>query len=212
MEELTLLTYPGPNDLKVRIMLAEVAAQYVVKQIDIKKGEQFHPGFLALSPNNKIPVLLDTSEGSVTIFETGAILTYLAEKYGCLLPGDQPRRAQTFAWLHFGTGGLGSTLPQLHHYLDTPQSPRVAVDRFAQEAIRLFSVLEHHLASNEYLAGEYTIADIPSYVSTSGWLRRVKALSDGKLQETPHINRWLGLIAGRVAVSSAANAARGSGE
>lgn len=207
MKDLTLLTYPGPNDLKVRIMLAEAGARYDVRRIDIKKNEQFHPGFLALSPNNKIPVLLDEGDGSVAVFETGAILTYLAEKYGCLLPVAQPRRALAFSWLHFGTGGLGSTLPQLHHYLDTPQSPPAAIDRFTQEAVRLFGVLERHLASNEYLAGEYTIADIPSYVSTSGWLKRVKEISGGKLRETPHIDRWLAGIAGRAAVLEARGAA-----
>ncbi len=208
MADLTLLTYPGPNDLKVRIMLAEVSASYAVRKIDIKAGEQFRPEFLAVSPNNKIPVLLDDRDESTAVFETGAILTYLAETHGCLLPTAAQRRAQALSWLHFGTGGLGSTLPQLHHYLDMPDSPPAVIDRFRQEAIRLFNVLERRLSSNEYLVGEYTIADIPSYVSTSGWLERVKAISQGGLQETPNIDRWLSRIASRPAVVAAVDAAR----
>lgn len=204
MSELTLFSYPGPNDRKARIMLCETGAAHGIQRIDIKNGEQFHPDFLKISPNNKIPALLDTSGASpVAVFETGAILIYLAEKYGCLLPGAQPRRAAAFAWLFFGTGGLGSTLPQLHHYLDTPGSPPEVVERFAQEALRLFTVLERHLGLNEYLAGEYSIADIPSYVSTSGWLGQVKKLSNGKLEDTPNIDRWLADVGGRGAVQRA---------
>lgn len=204
MSELTLFSYPGPNDRKARIMLCETGAAHGIQRIDIKNGEQFHPDFLKISPNNKIPALLDTSGASpVAVFETGAILIYLAEKYGCLLPAAQPRRAAAFAWLFFGTGGLGSTLPQLHHYLDTPGSPPEVGERFAQEALRLFTVLERHLGLNEYLAGEYSIADIPSYVSTSGWLGQVKKLSNGKLEDTPNIDRWLADVGGRGAVQRA---------
>jgi len=203
MSSLTLLTYPGPNDLKVRIMLAEVEASYSTRVVDIKKGEQFHPDFLAISPNNKIPVLLDEGGESTAIFETGAILVYLAEKYGKLLPESGPARAKTFSWLHFGTGGLGSTLPQVHHYLDTPGSPDIAIERFTTEAVRLFGVLERHLGSNEYLAGDYSIADIPSFVSTSGWLSRVKGLAGDKLANTPNIQRWLSAIGERPAVKNA---------
>ena len=201
MSSLTLFSYPGPNDRKARIMLCEAGAAYAVQSVDIKKGEQFHPDFLKISPNNKIPALLDAgSANQVAVFETGAILIYLAEKYGCMLPQAPDRRAQAFAWLFFGTGGLGSTLPQLHHYIDTPGSPPAVIERFAQEAVRLFMVLERHLGLNEHLAGEYSIADIPSYVSTSGWLGKVKALSGGKLQDTPNIDRWLACIDGRDAV------------
>lgn len=184
-------------------MLAEVEATYSTRVIDIKKGEQFHPDFLAISPNNKIPVLLDEGDQSTAVFETGAILIYLAEEYGRLLPASGPTRAKAFSWLHFGTGGIGSTLPQLHHYLDTPGSPDVAIDRFTNEAVRLFGVLERHLESNEYLAGDYSIADIPSYVSTSGWLSRVKARAADKLSETPNVQRWLSSIAERPAVKKA---------
>jgi len=201
MSTLTLLTYPGPNDRKARIMLSEARVPYQAKTIDIKKGEQFHPDFLKISPNNKIPALVDNSGPEpVAVFETGAILIYLAEKYNCLLPETQPRRAEAFSWLFFGTGALGGTLPQLHHYLDAAESPQLVIKRFADEAVRLFTVLERRLEQNEYLAGNYSIADIPSYVSTSGWLDRVKSLSEGKLQQTPNIDRWLNSIDGREAI------------
>jgi GST-like protein len=202
---ITFYTYPGPNHRKALIMLEESGEAYEKRTVDITKGEQFTPAFLSISPNNKIPAIVDhTPQGDVPVFETAAILIYLAEKTGRLLPADGPARADTLAWLIWGTGGVGGTLPQLHHYADLPQRVPGTVERYTAEAVRLFNVLERRLRSREYLCGDYSIADIPTFCSASGWLRRVKELSDGTLGETPAIDRWMKAIAARPAVQRAA--------
>lgn len=194
-------TYPGPNQRKAQIMLEESGEAYERRTVDIKKGEQFDPAFLRISPNNKIPAIVDeTPRGRVQVFETGAILTYLAEKSGRLLSTDPAVRADQFAWLFWGTGSLGGTLPQLHHYVDLPERVPGTVERFTAEAVRLFHVLERRLREREYVCGDYSIADIPAFCSTAGWLRRVKDLSNGQLGETPAIDRWLKAVAARPAV------------
>jgi GST-like protein len=198
---ITFYTYPGPNARKAQIMLEESGEAYEARTVDIKKGEQFDPAFLRISPNNKIPAIVDeTPAGRVQVFETGAILIYLAEKSGRLLPASGAVRADALAWLFWGTGALGGTLPQLHHYVDLPEQVPGTVERFTTESVRLFNVLERRLAEREYICGEYTIADIPSFCSTSGWLKRVKDLSGGKLGDTPAIDRWLKAVAARPAV------------
>lgn len=198
---ITFYTYPGPNDRKARIMLEEVNAEYTVQTVDIKKSEQFHPDFLKISPNNKVPAIVDnTADGPVSVFETGAILIYLAEKSGQMLARSGAVRADTLAWLFWGTGSLGGTLPQLHYYVDLPESVPGTVERFAREAGRLFRVLETRLEQSEYITGDYSIADIPAYCSTSGWLARVKGIPAAELGDTPAIDRWLKAISERPAV------------
>jgi GST-like protein len=198
---ITFYTYPGPNSRKAQIMLEESGEAYEKRTIDITKGEQFDPKYLAISPNNKIPAIVDhTPQGPVPVFETGAILVYLAEKTGRLLPQAGAARIDTIAWLIWGTGSLGGTLPQLHHYVDLPERVPGTVERFNTEAVRLFNVLERRLQQKEYICGEYSIADIPTFCSTAGWLARVKQLSDGKLGDTPAIDRWLKAVAERPAV------------
>lgn len=198
---ITFFTYPGPNSRKAQIMLEESGEEYQTRTVDIKKGEQFDPKFLEISPNNKIPAIVDeTPRGRVPVFETGAILIYLAEKTGKLLPASGAARIDTLAWLFWGTGSLGATLPQLHHYVDLPERVPGTVERFNTEAVRLFNVLEKRLSQREYICGDYSIADIPSFCSTAGWLHRVKQLSEGKLGETPAIDRWLKAVAQRPAV------------
>lgn len=198
---ITFFTYPGPNSRKAQIMLEESGEEYQTRTVDIKKGEQFDPKFLEISPNNKIPAIVDeTPRGRVPVFETGAILIYLAEKTGKLLPATGAARIDTLAWLFWGTGSLGATLPQLHHYVDLPERVPGTVERFNTEAVRLFNVLEKRLSQREYICGDYSIADIPSFCSTAGWLHRVKQLSEGKLGETPAIDRWLKAVAQRPAV------------
>lgn len=198
---ITFYTYPGPNSRKAQIMLEESGEPYHVRTVDITKGEQFDPKYLEISPNNKIPAIVDeTPEGRVPVFETGAILIYLAEKTGRLLSRTGAGRIDTLAWLFWGTGSLGATLPQLHYYVDLPQRIPGTVERFQTEAVRLFSVLERRLQQREFICGEYSIADIPSFCSTAGWLARVKELSGGKLGATPSIDRWLKAVAERPAV------------
>ncbi|MGC4396466.1 glutathione S-transferase family protein [Hydrogenophaga sp. T2] len=198
---ITFYTYPGPNARKAQIMLEESGEAYQAVTVDIKKGEQFDPKFLAISPNNKIPAIVDhTADGPVPVFETAAILTYLAEKSGRLLPAAGAKRYDVLAWLVWGTGSVGGTLPQLHHYSDLPDRVPGTVERFNTEAVRLFKVLERRLQQNEYICGDYSIADIPTFCSTAGWLQRVKGWSDGALGDTPAIDRWLKAVAARPAV------------
>jgi GST-like protein len=198
---ITFYTYPGPNSRKAQIMLEESGEAYETRTVDITKGEQFDPAYLRISPNNKIPAIVDhTPRGDVPVFETAAILIYLAEKTGRLLPAAGPGRIDVIAWLVWGTGGVGGTLPQLHHYADLPERVPGTVERFATEAVRLFNVLERRLKEREYICGDYSIADIPTFCSAAGWLGRVRELSDGKLGETPSIDRWLKAVASRPAV------------
>ena len=194
-------TYPGPNSRKAEIMLVEAGAEYTVRTVDITKGEQFAPDFLRISPNNKIPAIVDnTPAGPVAVFETAAILIYLAESSGRLLPTEPVARANTLAWLIWGTSSLGGALPQLHHFVDATDKIPSAIERFTNDCVRLFKVQEKRLSEVEFLAGAYSVADIPSFCSTAGWLPRVKALSDGALGDTPATDRWLKAVAERPAV------------
>ena len=198
---ITFYTYPGPNARKAQIMLEEVGEKYETRTVDIRKGEQFNPAFLQISPNNKIPAIVDeTPQGGFKVFETGAILIYLAEKSGRLLAASGPARSDTMAWLFWGTGALGGTLPQLHFYSDLPEKVPGTVERFTAESVRLFNVLERRLQQMEYVCGDYSIADIPAFCSTAGWLGKVKVFSEGALGQTPAIDRWLQSVAARPAV------------
>lgn len=194
-------TYPGPNSRKAQIMLEEAGAEYTVRTVDITRGEQFAPEFLRISPNNKIPAIVDhTPAGPVAVFETAAILIYLAESSGRLLPAEPIARANCMAWLIWGTSSLGGALPQLHHFVDSPTPVPSAIERFTADCVRMFKVQEKRLAEVEFLAGDYSVADIPSFCSTAGWLARVKALSNGALGDTPATDRWLKAVGERPAV------------
>ena len=194
-------TYPGPNSRKAQIMLEEAGAQYTVRTVDITKGEQFAPDFLKISPNNKSPAIVDhTPAGPVAVFETAAILLYLAESSGRLLPTEPIARANTMAWLVWGTSSLGGALPQLHHFVDSPEKLPSAIERFTSDCVRMFKVQEKRLAEVEFLADDYSVADIPSFCSTAGWLKRVKDLSNGALGDTPATDRWLKAVGERAAV------------
>ena len=194
-------TYPGPNSRKAQIMLEEAGAPYTVRTVDITKGEQFAPDFLKISPNNKIPAIVDhTPAGLVAVFETAAILLYLAESSGRLLPTEPIARANAMAWLVWGTSSLGGALPQLHHFVDSPEKLPSAIERFTSDCVRMFKVQEKRLAEVEFLAGDYSVADIPSFCSTAGWLKRVKDLSSGALGDTPATDRWLKAVGERAAV------------
>ena len=195
-----LYSWATPNGHKIHIMLEETGLPYNVHAIDIGSGDQFKPEFLRISPNNKIPAMLD-SEGPegrpFSLFESGAMLVYLAEKSGHLLPKTPEARYLTLQWLMFQMGGVGPMLGQAHHFrLYAPETLPYAVDRYTKEANRLYGVMDRRLAQAAYLAGaEYTIADI----ATFPWLRSHK--NQGvDLEQYPNVKRWFDEIAARPAV------------
>jgi GST-like protein len=193
-------SWATPNGHKVHIMLEETGLEYRVHPIDIGAGDQFKPEFLAISPNNKIPAIVD-SDGlggkSLSLFESGAILVYLAEKTGQFLPVDPAGRYATLQWLMFQMGGLGPMLGQTHHFrIYAPQQIDYAVNRYTNEAKRLYGVMDTQLGKSAYLAGnEYTIADIAAFPWTRSWQNQGIDLSD-----YPNVKRWHEAIAARPAV------------
>ena len=193
-------SWATPNGHKVHIMLEETGLEYNVHPVDIGAGDQFKPEFLAISPNNKIPAIVD-SQGPggqpLSLFESGAILIYLAEKTGKLLPADPADRYATLQWLMFQMGGIGPMLGQAHHFrIYAPQRVEYAVDRYTNEARRLYGVMEKQLGRTQYLAGDaYTIADIASFPWTRSWQNQGIELDD-----FPNVKRWHEAIAARPAV------------
>jgi GST-like protein len=163
-----LYTWTTPNGRKVSIMLEEVGLDYTSHAIDINKGEQFAPGFLKISPNNKIPAIVDQESG-ISLMESGAILIHLAEKTGKLMPAGGPQRLETLQWLMWQMGGVGPMLGQVHHFVKfNPGKAPYAEERFLKEARRLYGVLDRRLTDDEYMAGDYSIADI----ATWPWISR----------------------------------------
>ena len=167
-----LYTWPTPNGHKVHIMLEEVGLEYKVIPVDINRGDQFKPDFLAISPNNKMPAMIDhdgPGGRSYTLFESGAILMYLADKTGRFLPRETGARYRVIQWLMFQMGSIGPLLGQTHHFrVYAPEPIPYAVDRYTNEAARLYGVMDRRLAESEFLADEYSIADIACFP----WLRR----------------------------------------
>jgi GSH-dependent disulfide-bond oxidoreductase len=194
-----LYTWSTPNGRKVSIMLEEAHLSYAVHKIDITRGDQFKPEFLALSPNNKIPAILDP-EGPdgrpIALFESGAILIYLAEKSGALLPQVPRARYEVLQWLMFQMGGVGPFFGQTHHFLRfAPEPVPYAIERYSKETARLYGVLEQRLQRVEYLAGTYSIADI----ATFPWVARHE-WQKIDLGAYPHVQRWFDGIKRRPAV------------
>ena len=194
-----LYTWSTPNGRKVSIALEELGLPYETHPINIGKGEQFAADFLRLSPNGKIPAIRDTDgpQGRpVGIFESGAILIYLAEKTGRLLPADKRRRIASLEWLMFQMGGIGPFLGQAHHFRRfAPEKIPYAIDRYTKEARRLYGVLDRRLGDAEFLADEYSISD----VATFPWIARHE-WQGITLDEYPNVHRWYAAIAGRPAV------------
>ena len=195
-----LYTWPTPNGHKVHIALEELGLDYRVQPINIGQGDQFGEAFLKISPNNKIPAIVDhdgPGGDAVSLFESGAILLYLAEKTGELLPTDSRARLETLEWLMFQMGGLGPMLGQAHHFRQyAPESIDYAIDRYTNEAARLYGVLDRRLADRAWLAGGmYTIADIACFP----WIRPYENQGQS-LGEYPHLKRWFDAIAERPAV------------
>lgn len=190
-----LHTWSTPNGRKVSIMLEEVALPYQVFPINIMKDEQFAPEFLKISPNNRIPAIVDTDTGQ-TLFESGAILMYLAEKSGKLLPAEGEAHWRTIEWLMWQMGGFGPMLGQAHHFLkyNVGKAP-YAEERYGKEARRLYGVLDRRLADVEYVAGDYSIADI----SIFPWAARFE-WQNIDFDDFPNVKRWYLAIADRPAV------------
>lgn len=190
-----LYTFGTPNGQKASIMLEEVELPYNVHKIDITKGDQFKPEFVAINPNSKIPAIVDADTG-MTIFESGAILVYLAEKTGKLLPTNDKERFQVLSWLMLQMGSVGPMLGQLNHFKKfAPEKIPYAIERYEKETLRLYGVLDKQLAEREFICGDYTIADIATYpwIATYEW----QGLT---LDNHPNLKRWVETMQQRPAV------------
>jgi GST-like protein len=194
-----LYYWPTPNGHKIPIMLEECELAYRVKPVNMLRGEQFRPAFLRINPNNKIPAIVDRDGPGgrpFALFESGAILQYLAEKTGRFLPRDTRGRYTVIQWLTFQVANVGPMFGQCGHFLGyAPRKIQYAIDRYRNETLRLYSVMNQRLAREEYLAGEYSIADI----ATWPWVR-VRWLHKIDLDEFPHVKRWYEAIDARPAV------------
>jgi GST-like protein len=193
-------SWATPNGHKVHIMLEECGLEYRVHPVDIGAGDQFKPEFLAISPNNKIPAITDHDGPGGTplsLFESGAILLYLAEKTGRFLPGEAHARYTTLQWLMFQMGGVGPMLGQTHHFRNyAPEKIEYAINRYTNETRRLYGVMERRLEQSAFLAGDsYTIADIATFPWTRSWQNQGIELS-----AFPHVQKWHETIAARPAV------------
>ncbi|MEM9966255.1 MAG: glutathione binding-like protein [Asticcacaulis sp.] len=196
---ITLHTWTTPNGFKASIALEELGLPYRVRPVDIGKDEQFHPDFLKISPNNKIPAIVDEDNG-LSVFETGAILIYLAEKTGKLLPASGPERYKVLEWLNWQMGGLGPMLGQLGHFaVFAKDKIPYAIDRYSNEAKRLLKILDTQLSKNDYVAGkDYSIADIAIFPWINGLIVTYK--QPELLADFPHLLKWFSEIAARPAV------------
>jgi GSH-dependent disulfide-bond oxidoreductase len=210
--------WPTPNGWKASIMLEETALPYRLVPVNIGRGEQFRPEFLAISPNNRMPAIVDHDPSDhdggltpgkpgsaphaprggapVTVFESGAILMYLAEKTGKFMPSDLRGRYEVIQWVMWQMGGLGPMAGQASHFRAyAPEKIEYAIDRYTKEVNRLFGVMNKRLADREYLAGDYSIADMMSWPWVVPWERMAQKLSD-----FPHLERWFKAVEARPAV------------
>ena len=192
-----------PNGHKITIFLEEAEVDYQIHPVNIAKGDQFKPEFLKISPNNRMPAIVDTAPAdggeAISVFESGAILLYLAEKTGKFLPDNLRDRNTVMEWLFWQVGGLGPMAGQNHHFNQyAPEKIPYACDRYVNETNRLYGVLNKQLATKEYIAGKYSIADMASYP----WIVPHKKQKQN-LNDFPHLQRWFNNIASRPAVTKA---------
>jgi GST-like protein len=202
-----LYYWTTPNGHKITIFLEETGLSYRVKPINISKGDQFDPAFLAISPNNRMPAIVDHAppDGGppLPIMESGAILLYLGGKTGRFYPGDMRTRVEVCQWLFWQMAGLGPMAGQTHHFVHYAPDPiDYAIDRYVRETGRLYGVLNKRLADREYIAGDYSIADMACYP----WVLPERQKQD--LAHFPHLARWKAAIAARPAVIRAYELAR----
>lgn len=196
-----LHSWPTPNGLKVSIFLEEAGLEHKVFPVDISKAQQFEPHFLSFSPNNRIPAIrdLDPADGGepVTVFESGAILVYLADKTGKFLPAETRARNEVMQWLMWQMGGFGPMLGQNHHFVQyAPEQIEYAINRYVNETARLYGVLDRRLEGRDFVAGDYSIADMAIYPWATGHERQKQNLDD-----FPNVKRWFERIAARPAVA-----------
>ncbi len=195
-----LYTAATPNGWKASVTLEEMGLEYKVNALDISTGVQKKPDFLKINPNGRIPAIVDhdvkdANGDGFTVFESGALMIYLAEKTGMLLPSDVQGRSRVIQWLMFQMGGIGPMMGQANvFYRYFPEKIQPAIDRYQNETMRLFGVLDRRLADNEYLAGDYSIADIANWC----WVR-THAWSGVEIEVFEHLRRWLDNIAKRPA-------------
>ena len=191
-----LYTSATPNGWKASIMLEEVGLPYDARAVDLSQRRHKEEWFLKINPNGRIPAIVDHDEGDLAVFESGAILIYLAEKTGQLLPTDKKGRAEVISWLMFQMGGLGPMQGQMNVFKSyAPEKIPYAIERYSNETMRLYGVLDRRLQDREFLASGYSIADI----ATFGWVRSHEA-SGISLERMPNLLRWLGAVETRPAV------------
>ena len=198
-----LYYWPTPNGHKITIFCEEAGIPYAIKPVNIQTGEQFRPDFLKISPNNRMPAIVDTEPadkgGPLSVFESGAILIYLAEKTGKFLPKDLRGRCKTLEWLAWQVGGLGPMAGQVNHFVHyAPEKLPYAMDRYVKEVSRLYAVMDKQLGATPYLAGDFSIADMASYPWTAIWERQQQ-----KIEEFPNVRRWLDTMRERPGVKAA---------
>jgi GSH-dependent disulfide-bond oxidoreductase len=181
-------------------MLEECGLEYSVHPINIRNGDQFKPEFVKICPNSKIPAIVD-HDADVSIFESGAILVHLAEKTGKLLPSKNPGRAKVFEWLFWQMANVGPMFGQAGHFVNAaPEKIPYAIDRYANESARLIKVLDNQLANTEYMAGDYSIADIATYPWLVVGFPAIKAVKPDAVGEGTNVARWLAAVGARPAV------------
>jgi GST-like protein len=194
-----LYYWPTPNGWKISIMLEETGTPYTVHPVNIGKGEQFKPEFLAISPNNRMPAIVDPDgpDGQpISVFESGAILQYLGRKTGQFYPQDERRRVEVEQWLFWQMGGFGPMLGQTHHFrIYAPEQVPYAINRYTNEANRLYGVLNRRLEDREFVAGDYSIADM----SIVGWAKLWERQGQN-IEDFPNVKRWLDTMLARPAV------------
>ena len=188
--------WPTPNGWKVAIMLEECGLPYRMIPVDIGRGDQFAPEFLAISPNNRMPAIVDRDRGDLPVFESGAILLHLAERAGCFMPADPVGRKEVLEWLFWQVGNLGPMAGQLSHFVNYAEGEHpYSKKRYADEYHRCLGVLERRLAGRDYLVGDYSIADMASWP----WVLIAKPLGQ-PLDDFPNVAAWRERIKGRPAV------------
>jgi GST-like protein len=206
MTPIELYYWPTPNGWKVTILLHELGLPYDLRLVDIGRGDQFKPDFLAIAPNNRMPAIVDPDgpDGRpISVFESGAILLYLARKHGKFLGTTERERVEAEQWLFWQVGGVGPMAGQAHHFLsyapgmDPPNDLPYAKDRYRNEVNRLYGVLDRRLADREYVAGFYSIADMAIWPWASLWERQ-----EQDIEPFPHLTAWLERMAARSAVQA----------
>lgn len=200
--------WPTPNGHKITMFLEETGMPYRIVPVNIGTGAQFEPAFLALAPNNRMPAILDTQPAGggapVSVFESGAILLYLAEKSGTLLPADLRGRYEVLQWVFWQVAGLGPMAGQNHHFVRyAPEKLPYAITRYVNETNRLYGVLNRRLADREFIGGAYSIADIACYPWIVPYERQGQ-----KLEDFPHLKRWFESIGARAATVRAYDAGK----